>query len=171
MDSVFEIWVEENDSDISIFVKGELSSFRVRMPSAIPDLITERANGVFLWAWLVVKQVLDLEMEGAGLKKIEAVVLTVPRELDKLYSKLVEKMGSESLKLIQWICFATRPLLVGELRWTMLIHADCPRRSLHECQNAGDYPSDDEAMRRRVQTLSCGLAETTSDAKIVQFIH
>ncbi|KAK3935206.1 hypothetical protein QBC46DRAFT_462203 [Diplogelasinospora grovesii] len=41
---------------------------------------------------------------------------------------------STSLKLIQWICFTTRPL-------------------------AEDYVLDCDRMKRRVQTLSCGLAE------------
>ncbi|KAM5353010.1 hypothetical protein ACJZ2D_017124 [Fusarium nematophilum] len=66
---------------------------------------------------------------------------------------------------------ATRPLSLDELRWAMLVDADCSLRSLVEGQNAGDYPSDDDGMEKRVQTLSCGLAEVTSDTKVVQFIH
>ncbi|KAI8663498.1 NACHT-sigma domain-containing protein [Fusarium keratoplasticum] len=163
LDGVFEIWVEkENSKDISTFVQAELSSFRERTSSTIPDLIMKRANGVFLWARLVVKRILDLELEGAGLKQIEAVILSVPQELDALYRQLIQSMSPDSLKLIQWICFATRPLSLEELRWAMLVEADCPHRSLFECQNAGDYPSDDDRMKRRVQTLSCGLAEVTS---------
>ncbi|KAM6516688.1 hypothetical protein FALCPG4_014862 [Fusarium falciforme] len=185
LDGVFEIWVEkENSKDISTFVQAELSSFRKRTSSTIPDLITKRADGVFLWARLVVKRILGLELEGAGLKQIEAVILSVPQELDALYRQLIQSMSPDSLKLIQWICFATRPLSLEELRWAMLVEADCPHRSLFECQNAGDYPSDDDRMKRRVQTLSCGLAEVTSPVRQglfrrkgsigsgrVQFIH
>ncbi|KAJ4183501.1 hypothetical protein NW759_017070, partial [Fusarium solani] len=160
---VFEVCLEdENRKDIATFVQYELSSFRERRLSTIPDLITERADGVFLWAMLVVKRVLDLELEGAGLKQIEAVILRVPQELDTLYRQLIQSMSLDSLKLVQWICFATRPLSLDELRWAMLVDADCPHRSLYECQAAGDYPSDDDGMKRRVQTLSCGLAEVTS---------
>ncbi|KAM6512238.1 hypothetical protein FSOLCH5_009957 [Fusarium solani] len=105
------------------------------------------------------KQVLDLEREGIGLKEIKAKIRSVPQELDALYCELIRSMGSDSLKLIQWICFATRPLSLDELRWAMLVEVDCPHRSLYECQSAGDYPSDDDVMKRRIQTLSCGLAE------------
>ncbi|KAH7008752.1 hypothetical protein EDB80DRAFT_751365 [Ilyonectria destructans] len=172
LDGVFEVCVEEeNWKDISAFVQDKLSSFRKRTSSTIPDLITNRADGVFLWAWLMVEQVLDLEREGVGLKKIEAVILSVPQELDALYHELIRNMASDSLKLVQWICFAMRPLSLNELRWAMLVDADCPHRSLYECQSAGDYPFDDDGMKRRVQTLSRGLAEVTSDAKVVQFIH
>ncbi|KAF5966432.1 ankyrin repeat domain-containing protein [Fusarium coicis] len=76
-----------------------------------------------------------------------------------------------SLKLIQWICFSVRPLSLDELRWAMIIDADCPNKSLQECKNTEDHISDSDRMNRRVQTLSCGLVEVTSDAKVVQFIH
>ncbi|KAM6529650.1 hypothetical protein FALCPG4_007779 [Fusarium falciforme] len=172
LDGVFEICVEkENRKDISTFVHDKLSPFRLRTSSTIPPLITNRADGVFLWALLVVKKVLDLEREGAGLKEMEAVILSVPPELDTLYHQLIQNARPDSLKLVQWICFATRPLSLDQLRWAMLVEADCPHRSLYECQNAGDYPSDDEGMKRRVQTLSCGLAEVESNMNIVQFIH
>ncbi|KAM5349995.1 hypothetical protein ACJ41O_006500 [Fusarium nematophilum] len=172
LDGVFEVCVEnENRKDISTFVQGKLSSFRGRTLSTIPDLITERADGLFLWAWLVAKQVLDLERKGAGLKKIEAVILSVPQELDALYRKLIQSMSPDSLKLVQWVCFVVRPLSLDELRWAMIVDADCPHRSLYECQTAGDYLSDDDWMKRRLQTLSCGLAEVTSDAQVIQFIH
>ncbi|KAJ4175643.1 hypothetical protein NW767_015719 [Fusarium falciforme] len=193
LDGVFEVCVEkENRKDISTFVQDKLSSFRVRTSSTIPDLIIKRADGVFLWAWLIVKQVLDLEREGIGLKEIEAKIRSVPQKLDALYCELIRNMSSESLKLMQWICFATRPLSLDELRWAMLVDADCPHRSLRACQSEEDYISDNGRMKRRVQTLSCGLAEVTlspdssstsiawlfrtevtpsSLAQVVQFIH
>ncbi|KAH7268708.1 hypothetical protein B0J15DRAFT_510518 [Fusarium solani] len=172
LDGVFEVCVEEeNKKDISTFVQDKLSSFRRRTSSTIPKLITNRAGGVFLWAWLVVKQVLDLDRKGIGLKKIEAEIYSVPQELDTLYRRLIQSMTPDSMKLMQWICFATRPLSLDELRWALLVDPDCPHRSLYECQNAGDYAPDDDRMKRRVQTLSRGLAEVTSDTNVVQFIH
>jgi ankyrin repeat protein len=172
LDGVFELWVEkENGADISTFVEAKLSSFRKRTSSTLPDLIMKRANGVFLWASLVVTQVLDLELEGAGLKQMEHVILSVPQELNDLYFDLVQKMPQNCEKLIQWICFAMRPLSLDELRWAMLVEAYYTARSLHECEATGDYPTDDEGMKRRVQALTRGLAEVTSDGKVVQFIH
>ncbi|SCO87659.1 uncharacterized protein FRV6_11786 [Fusarium oxysporum] len=172
LDRVFEICVEEeNRKDISIFVQEKLSSFRIRTSSTIPKLVTKRADGIFLWAWLVVKQVLGLERKGAGLNEMEAVILSVPQELDILYRQLIQSMSPDSLKLIQWICFAMRPLSLDELRWAMLIEADSRHQSLYECQRVGDYPSDNDVLKRRIQTLSRGLAEVTSDGKVVQFIH
>ncbi|KAM5342893.1 hypothetical protein ACJ41O_013859 [Fusarium nematophilum] len=168
----FEICLEdENRQDVSTYVRAQLSVSRVLAASKILDLVTKRAQGVFIWAHLVVDRILDLDNGGAGLKKIEDEIYSIPPDLDDLYHDLIRDMGPDSLKLVQWICFAMRPLSLDELRWAMLVDADCPHRSLYECQTAGDYPSDDDGMKRRVQTLSRGLAEVTSDAKIAQFIH
>ncbi|KAK4039275.1 ankyrin repeat domain-containing protein 17 [Parachaetomium inaequale] len=170
-DNVFEICVEhENQDDISTFVDDQLAAFRARTPSTIPALITERASGVFMWARLVVERVLDLEREGGGLKKMETAVHSTPRDLDELYRQLIQDMGPASLKLIQWICFARRPLPMDELRWAMVIDADCPHRSLQACESAEDYVPDSVRMKRQVQTLSRGLAEVTH-AQVAQFIH
>ncbi|KAM4067029.1 vegetative incompatibility protein HET-E-1 [Hirsutella rhossiliensis] len=113
--------------------------------------------------------------------KIKAKVNSVPVGLNDVYNGLVESMDNTtvSLQLIQWICFAMRPLSLDELRWVMIVDAECPYRTLQECRTSGDYACncDDECgcdvMERRVKTLSCGLAEIVSSSKklYVQFIH
>ncbi|KAM5349335.1 hypothetical protein ACJ41O_005840 [Fusarium nematophilum] len=169
----FEICVEdENRQDISTYVRAQLSVSRELAASTIPDLITKHAQGVFIWAYLVVDQILDLDNGGAGLKKIEDEIYSIPPDLDDLYHDLIRNVDErpDSLKLIQWICFAMRPLSLDELRWAMIVDADCQHKSLQGCQSTTNYISDSDRMKRRVQTLSRGLAEVTSDA-VVQFIH
>jgi ankyrin repeat protein len=169
--NTFEICVEdENERDIRTFVYGQLAAFRTQTSSRIPALIMERAAGIFIWAGLVVEKLLDLDREGAGLKKMEATVRSVPPDLDELYRHLIKDMDSASLKLVQLICFATRPLSVDELQWAMVIDADCPYQSLQACQSSEDYVPDSDRMKRRIQTLSRGLAEITQ-TQVVQFIH
>ncbi|KAF4954612.1 hypothetical protein FSARC_12052 [Fusarium sarcochroum] len=160
----FEICLEDaNRRDISTYVRSQLSASRMLRESTIPSLITKRAEGVFMWARLVVEKALRLDNDGEALKRIEEAIYDVPPDLDELYLGLVRSMDrrSTSLKLMQWVCFATRPLSLDELRWAMLVDPDCPQRLLYECQ-VGDYPSDHDGMTRRVQTLSCGLVEVTS---------
>lgn len=181
---MFEIWLEmENNSDISIYVKSELklSFVEKATPSLIQDLIIDRASGIFLWARLVVKQVQDLELESFGPNKIEAIIRTIPEDLHELYKTLIHGMGSPSLRLIQWVCFATRPLTTEELRWALVI--DAKFSSLQACQTSEDYIPNSERMNQQVIKLSRGLAEVTQrydtegpdiegwDSQVVQFIH
>jgi hypothetical protein len=168
---VYEICAEdENQRDISTFVNDQLATFRARTSSTIPDLITERASGVFMWARLVVEQILSLERDGAGLNEMEATIHSVPKDLDELYRQLIRGMDSTSVKLIQLICFATRPLSLNELRWAMVIEGDCPYQSLQACRSAPDHEPDSVRLKRRVLWLSRGLAEVTQ-TQHVQFIH
>lgn len=173
MGTGFEIWVErENSSDISKYVQHSLSAFQVRNSNKIRELITTRADGVFLWAQLVVKRVLDLERDGAGWKEIEAGILSVPPQLDTLYQQLLQSAQPESLKLIQWLCFSTRPLALMEIGAALSIDATTAYRSLQECHGAGNGESDLRGLERRIQSLSCGLVQVTRDnTRGVQFIH
>jgi hypothetical protein len=135
IDCPFEICLEdENGQDISTYVQGQLSKFQKRTASTIPNLIIDRAEGVFMWARLVVERVLKLDLDGAELKEIEEKVESIPRKLEKLYLGLVQSMNrnSATLKLIQWICFATRPLSLDELRWAMIVDADCSHQSFYD---------------------------------------
>ncbi|EHK42207.1 hypothetical protein TRIATDRAFT_146818, partial [Trichoderma atroviride IMI 206040] len=167
-----EICLEkENRADIHTYVHSESSSSREPISDTVLDSIIERASGVFLWAQLVVKRIQNLTINGAGPNQIIAAVDSIPEDLESLYNQLIRGMGPASVKLIQWIYFARRPLSVKELRWAMAI--DVGYSSLQACQSAVDYVPDDKRMRQRILSLSQGLAEITSGSNtpIVQFIH
>ncbi|KAL6826497.1 hypothetical protein V8C40DRAFT_244386 [Trichoderma camerunense] len=170
----FQICLEkENKSDISTYVQSELklSSFQEPTPSMIQNSITSRASGVFLWARLVVEQIQDLELDGAGANRIKVAICMTPQHLHELYKKLILDMTSSSLKLIQWICFAMRPLSTEELRWALVI--DVRFSSLQECQESENYIPHRKRMEQQVIKLSRGLAEVIpgSDTDVIQFIH
>ena len=177
----FEVCVErENSQDILTYVHAQLSEFEGRTTFPLPDLITKHANGLFIWARLVVDQILDLEL-GQDLTKVDdkikETIDSVPRDLDELYLGIVHSMEKSpaSLRLMQWIFCSQRALSLGELRWAMLVEADCPYKSLRECQSMAGYKEleDNDALERRVKVLSRGLVETvpSSNTRIVQFIH
>ncbi|KAF2259605.1 hypothetical protein CC78DRAFT_591780 [Lojkania enalia] len=176
-DDQLSICVEdENIEDIAVYVRERLSFLRIPSKLVIQNEITTRASGVFLWAYLVVKRVLELDRRGIGLQCMYLEIQHLPPDLDDLYQELLQIMDEipASLKLMQWICFATKPLSIEELRWAMVVDADCPHRTLQQCQSAEDYIYDNERMERRTKTLSCGLAEANDPilgSWIVQFIH
>ncbi|KAL8310354.1 hypothetical protein RB597_010275 [Gaeumannomyces tritici] len=172
-DGAFEICLEhQNREDISTYVRNQLSTFSKRTSPTIPALITAHAQGVFMWARLVVKQALDLERDGEPLGVIEAAIRSIPKDLDALYRTLLQSMKLDSLKLIQWICFSTRPLTTGELQWAMAVDPNGTHKSLDECRRSDDFITNDK-IDRRIKVLSHGLAEImpSSNAKVVQFIH
>lgn len=168
----YEINVEsENTTDISTFVQRELSSLFREGDNSILNSVTSRADGVFLWAWLVVKKVAQLQLNAASIEEMDKAVRDIPEKLDEIYSDIVHNMGPNSYKLLIWICFALRPLTVEEMAWAMQMRPDSRCDSLEEFRNSLEDQLDSKMMTRRVRASSGGLAEVTSDTNIVQFIH
>ncbi|KAF9781969.1 hypothetical protein IL306_012090, partial [Fusarium sp. DS 682] len=162
----------QNAQDIVTFVQTQLSTNH--LDANIGRLIINRARGVFMWAHLVLKQVLLLHLQGESTAQIEAEIDRIPQDLNGLYNELIKAMKhrSTTLRLMQWICFSTRPLTTDELRWAVAVDPDCTHKSLDECQRSSDFIIADK-IDRRIKTLSCGLAEIvpSNNARIVQFIH
>uniref|UniRef100_A0A8H7NAA2 NACHT domain-containing protein n=1 Tax=Bionectria ochroleuca TaxID=29856 RepID=A0A8H7NAA2_BIOOC len=143
----------ENKSDITTYIQTRLSGDYI--DAEIQSIISKSAQGVFMWAHLVVER-------------------ADPQTLDDLYHGLIQDVEnrSDTLRLMQWICFSRRPLKTDELQWAMAVQPDRTHKSLEECQNSEDFIAD-ENVDRRIKTLSCGLAEIvpSTNAPVVQFIH
>ncbi|EFQ99305.1 hypothetical protein MGYG_02317 [Nannizzia gypsea CBS 118893] len=174
----------QNNSDILTYAQSRLST-RPRIPivtrEAIATTIAKRAKGIFLWARLIIDRALEREPDEFGLEMIEEIISN-SQDLYGLYGELIKERKEkgeaelqDTLKLIQWICFARWPLTLDELRWAITINTNIksPYQPLKEFKNSRYYTSNNEVMERRVKTYSCGLAEVVEldQTRVVQFIH
>lgn len=173
LDYGLEICVEnENGEDISTFVHSELSESKIP-----PDLIIQRANGIFMWCRLVVRRLRLVEMDATA--SIEEEIKCIPPRLDDLYLDLVNSLErkTDSLRLMQWVCFSTRPLTLDELCWAMAMASQCSHRLVEQCQDDKNCVPSNEMFKRRLKSLSGGLIETVQSigdeqsVELVQFIH
>ncbi|KAJ9660151.1 hypothetical protein H2201_007058 [Coniosporium apollinis] len=171
---------DENHLDIVTYVEGRLHRGFSDLGKAIDltEKIVEKASGVFQWVVLVVSIVLQLHLRGTPMKAILKKLEEIPPELENLYRDLLggieDEDRTQTLLLMQWICFAREPLSMDELRFAMAVDADCPYKSLSELQNSPNYVETGEEMERRVKNLSGGLAEIKSSyrgRRIAQLIH
>ena len=164
-----------NANDIRTYVNNQLDE--QKSLAVIRDQIIEKASGNFQWVKIVAKIVLDWRRKGFSLKTIQKKITAIPEELSHLYKELLsgidESEKSESLHLMQWICYAFRPLSVTEMRFAMMADMDTPCLSISDCQELEQYVATDEDMEKRVRHLSTGLAEVTSHngKSTVQLIH
>ncbi|EFR03973.1 sex-determining protein fem-1 [Nannizzia gypsea CBS 118893] len=165
---------EENTKDISTYVHTELSW----IPDDIREIIISHASGVFMWVRLIGEEIDSSLGRGEDWEMIRKNIMSAPEKLSDLYARLVQRMKgkktkSDSLKLIQWICFAMRPLSLSELRWAVIVdpEVDSPRQSLEAYQSADNYISDEKMMEKKVKSLGCGIVEVMQPSQRVQFIH
>lgn len=171
-----EIRIEDNNAnDIRTYMSNRLDE--QKNLAEIRDRIVEKASGNFQWVQIVAKLVIDWRRKGFSMKFIEKKVTSIPKELSQLYKELLlgidKSEKAESLHLMQWICYALRPLSVTELRFAMVVDIDTTCQSIRECQESEQYVETDEEMENRVVHLSTGLAEVVwhGARSTVQLIH
>ena len=180
LENGLEINVEhENAQDIETYINRTIGSgIQQRdVVNVARKEILNKSLGIFQWVVLVVRKVIKLHKNGKSLKYIGENIQSTPSELDALYQELLDNFEeddlAQSLHLIQWICFALRPLSLVELRFAMVADEDSPGISVRQCQDTKEYAETDEEMERRVHSLSRGLAEIVVHDKhrVAQFIH
>jgi ankyrin repeat protein len=182
LEHCLEICVEDrNYQDIKTYVREELGELQRGFPKddveSLQEDIVNRSSGIFQWVSVIARQVLVLQQSGYSLNRIQKELQEKPTELDSLYQEMLKHIPgadrARSLQLMQWICFAERPLSLQELRFAMAFDADSPYRTLCQCQNSTAYIESDEQMKKLVKFLSGGLAEVKElgNRLAAQFIH
>ena len=177
-----EVCIEdENHDDIELYIQNTIENAVHDKETAevIRDEVVRKSSGNFQWTVLVLPKVVDLYGNGYPLKIIKSHIQAIPSELEELYQELLKEIPDEdlphSLRLMQWICFALRPLSLEELRFATIVDANTPYQSISDCQNAEEcgYAKTDEQMKKRIRHLSRGLAEAKQHENIwiAQFIH
>ena len=175
-----EVCVEqENEKDIETYIKIKINTHirRVDIAKVIRDAMVSRSNGNFQWVVLVLGLAIRMHKSRNPLVSIEIMIRNIPTELNKLYTTLLNEIDEherlQSLRLMQWICLAFRPLNLTELRFALAVTADTPHTSIHQCLSSELYVETDEDMERRVCHLSKGLVEVKEIKyeRIAQFVH
>ncbi|OBT66968.1 hypothetical protein VE03_04238 [Pseudogymnoascus sp. 23342-1-I1] len=185
--SGFEICMEkENQDDISAYIDRELS-IRIqarKRKSWEEDLkrlqskVSDSADGIFLWATLMVPLVVTRYNDGKTIAYILEMLRRVPSELGSTYEYILKTLINEedredSLHLMQWICFANEPLSLTDIRYALA----SDDLKIHEFQNfardSEGFVDDDAQMEQQITGLSGGLVEIRDHhySKVVQFIH
>ncbi|KAL2145375.1 hypothetical protein VTI28DRAFT_7444 [Corynascus sepedonium] len=187
-DGGFEVTVEEqNKADILRYAQSQLSGLEGKTSFSVPDVISTRSTGLFIWARLAVERLrnIDVEFWGDAVEEdIRRVIESIPHDLEDLYTGIVREVGKipAALKMLRWISCAQRPLLLDELRWVFIVdpdaHANHQFFSLSECEATAmrdaRCPQSDRDMEAMVKAFSRGLLETVGSASgriVVQFIH
>ncbi|KAL8340712.1 hypothetical protein RB601_006689 [Gaeumannomyces tritici] len=154
-----------HDRDIAAYVRGTL----IKPGGELKGALIGKASGVFMWVVLVVAMLNTAYDEG----KVEAMHRTlheVPSDLDDLFQTLLARDKpdkNETVLMLQWVLFSTRPLTAKELFYATLAGTNT------ESQGTPDpsmiTPDD---IRRRITNSSRGLIEVRKNRyETVQFIH
>ena len=81
--------------------------------------ISNKAQGVFLWARFAIEELRDGLSEGIDLERLQKRLENVPEELEDIYARIVKKLRPEQRQqaayMLQLVCHAKRTLTLREL--------------------------------------------------------
>jgi hypothetical protein len=159
----------QNHGDIAQYVSRELDRYDLESStkSSIKDSLTMKAEGVFLWARLVLRSIarsfdagLSLELRSV-LDYLEELPETLHELFEGILNDLSPRERVQALPLFQWALLAQRPLSANE--WVhILAFVDEPElcsiqkwaTSRYGIQNMGQ-------LVRRLRSMTGGLLEVT----------
>lgn len=192
-----EITVEDNNAkDILGYLRRGLRRLRSTAMTPADDVVwdelehemVKRADGVFLWAELVLENLYEKRDNGKTAKGLIQELQTIPTDLEALYERILQKAtGDPSLRFFQWVVFCARPLTLSEWADALAFVYNPSEEAVSDWRDSPDYVDYDseggedepeipvsrqkralkrrdlcgkeEIMRRRIQSLSCGLVE------------
>jgi hypothetical protein len=163
-----EIFVDvKNRRDIELYVSGELQQYGFVLSEMhkIKDSLTSKAEGVFLWARLVLSSVAQAFDAGMSLdlSSFLSYLAELPKPLHELFDRILKKFSSpervHALRLFQWAILAQRPLSADE--WVHIL-AFVVEPDLHSIKawREGRYGVRDmEQLAKRLRNMTGGLLE------------
>jgi hypothetical protein len=184
----FQLYVEEqNYCDIRNFVHEEISACgTLDEEFQFGEEIVKRARGVFLWATLVVRKLIKAADQGLSTAQMLSMLKKLPTELNKslqdIFPSIDPAFRSDTLRLIQWILCAKRPLYLEELEVALAFSVSGPPpSSLEELSSSlrswdytpslrnftgshrpihdSEFETRSERLQRYVTAISGGLVE------------
>ncbi|KAK7883598.1 hypothetical protein LTR67_011097 [Exophiala xenobiotica] len=169
-----QLTLEDEDGhaeDLGKYVQIHLRAGKGKVIEEVRTQIREKANGVFLWAVLVVP-ILNEEFKRGRIFAVKNKLQEIPAKLSELFKDILTKdcaNMNDLLLCLQWILFAKRPLRREEFYFAMLADLD-PESVYMTAWDSEDITADD--MNRFMLNSSKGLAELTrSKTPTLQFIH
>lgn len=100
----------------------------------VRESLTTKADGMFLWASLIIEDLLETPLEG-----IQSKLRSLPSGLDDLYKRLLDQIGKRqdtaqmAIRILMWVSHAPRPMSVEEIAWAYTM--DCKH---HKSANSVD---------------------------------
>jgi hypothetical protein len=163
---------EGHEQDISTFVETELVG-EGDLIEEMKSEIQQRAQGVFLWAELVV-HILNKDCDRGNVKTLRSRLDEIPDGLDDLFQDILTRGVQQNqylIPILQWILYAQRPLTPEELY--LAVHSGTFDSTYLKPWSEREIGL--QSVHLFILDSSKGLAETTKvtnrQKSTVQFIH
>ncbi|KAH8881303.1 hypothetical protein GQ53DRAFT_606013, partial [Thozetella sp. PMI_491] len=174
-------------NDITVFAKGSLEEHPRWRSSPVPhgemaSIITDicdRAEGVFLWVFLVTRSLRDGLSNGDTVKELRDRLDSIPRDLEQLFRHMLDKVTpiyhSQMAEMLQIVLQAKEPLGLEVYAFQRFEYDDqdyAINMPVNEMPKKEKVALADEA-RRRINSRTSGILECSDQRPncTVNFLH
>lgn len=162
---------QKNMDDIIQVVEHRLSVLPESKRKPLQDEIVGKSRGIFQWVVIVCARVIELHRSGKSASSIRQKIKAVPEGLDELYEHLLQKIHpsdkEQTRRMFLWVCFAERPLTVGEMQHALMLSPDMEENSIQQYRARQDF-RDIEDMVNAIRHLSKGLVDIQGSSNSVE---
>ncbi|KAL9062649.1 MAG: hypothetical protein Q9157_008738 [Trypethelium eluteriae] len=168
MKKKLELTVENNEQHRRDIIKYVTDQFEID-DEGTRHAVQEKADGVFLWAVLVVS-ILNQAARAGRVEEIQKTLDDLPGDLEKVFEAMLAKdqtHKAETVLMLQWVLFSPRLLRPEELFCAVMTKIAPQLIELWD-----PIKFTDKIVQRRITDLSKGLIEVRpGTSSTVQFIH
>ncbi|KAI9652510.1 MAG: hypothetical protein M1821_008374, partial [Bathelium mastoideum] len=168
MKKKLELTVENDEQHRRDIIKYITDQFEID-DKGTRHAVQEKADGVFLWAVLVVS-ILNQAVRAGRVEEIQKTLDNLPGDLEKVFETMLAKdqtHKAETVLMLQWVLFSPRPLQPEELFCAVMTKI---APELIELWDPAKFT--DKIVQRRITDSSKGLIEVRpGTSSTVQFIH
>lgn len=111
---------EKNRDDIRIVAQSRMKHFQQLNPALaesffndVVEMLTQRAEGMFLWLSLALKSLGDGTIWDISIVKEK--LQSIPYDVQAIYGNTFENIGEKMQTLLRWVYVAGRPLKINEV--------------------------------------------------------
>jgi hypothetical protein len=155
-----------NRGDIMSFVKHSFAKWGVdeNTYTDFATKITERAEGVFLWASLVTQELAKAYATGEDEKQLQERLSALPRGLDTLFEQMLSKLGDSDISLLA--LYVQIMMVWGKSPIDSLYPPDPPislvatfRLTAQKVNSYDEFSAFCELTKSHIMAISAGLLE------------
>jgi WD40 repeat protein len=144
--------------DMEMYVRSRLAEMSHQDSASLMQQILSKANGSFLWARLVTK---DLAVSFTA-EEIDTAFKNVPDDLNDVYTRILRRMEKDErpgrIKLVKsiltWVALAARPLSIRELQEAVKLDID-----------------DEPQQMKQAIIMTCGQLLVIDPSSHVHLVH
>jgi hypothetical protein len=136
--------------------------------------IIDKSRGVFLWAVLVLEEILQTwDDEACNVEDLmDLLEQKIPGELQAMFSRSFLTMGNEArllaMRLFEWAILPTKPLRLHEWHHILAFMRKPAPSSLGEWRKSKYFTKTDDQLERQIRTISRGLIEVVGWTEVPQ---